>query len=157
MHYTPKSEKEVSETGLWPAGKYGFEIAKATDSVSKVKPDGTGGNEMIELTVKLFNDDGQSKSVFDYLMPLESVAYKLRHASAACGLLEKYETGLLMAEDFVGKTGFLKLKIQKDKTGQYPDKNVIADYVAEEAAISDVIPPATVHTPAPVPNDDIPW
>ena len=34
-----------------------------------------------------------------------------------------------MADEMIGRTGRCKLNVQKDKTGQYPDKNGIADYL----------------------------
>ena len=53
---------------------------------------------------------------------------RLRHAAAACGLLDKYLNGILSDDDFVGRRGKLKLTIEKGTKG-YPDKNVVADYV----------------------------
>ena len=131
MKFQPKSDKEIAEERLLPAGEYGFEISGGVEKTSKA------GNEMIELTVRVFKEDGNFLLVTDYLM--ESMMYKLSHAAKACGLESKYNAGSLQGEDFVGKTGKLKLKIQSDKNGQYPDKNVIADYIVpkdgEEAAI----------------------
>ena len=121
MKYTPKTEKEIAEENLWPAGEYDFEVTAGEDTQSEA------GNDMIKLTVQIFNNEGRSRLVDDYL--LESIAYKLRHACDACGLIETYETGELSGADFIQKTGRLKLGIQKDKTGAYPDKNVINDYI----------------------------
>ena len=125
MHFTPKTEKEIAEANLWPAGEYSFEIAKAENAVSK------SGNEMIKLSLNIVNNEAKSKVVFDYL--LEAIEYKLRHCADACGLLVKYETGMLDAMDFEGKTGVLKLGIQKG-TDRYPnDKNSISDYIVGAA------------------------
>lgn len=124
MRFTAKSEKEVQEEGLLPKGNYSFEISDAKDEVSK------SGNEMIKLILNVYDENGNSRLIFDYL--LESIAYKLRHAAEACGLLEKYESELLIAEDFKGKTGIVSVGIQKDKTGNYPDKNTIKDYVIKK-------------------------
>jgi hypothetical protein len=82
---------------------------------------------MIELKVKVSGPDGSARIITDYLV--EQRAYKLRHAAEACGLLDKYNTGCLTNSDFRKKRGKLKLGIEKDKTGKYPDKNVVADYV----------------------------
>lgn len=126
MQFTPKTEKEIAEENLWPVGEYGFEITEAYDKVSN------SGNEMIELKLKVFNAEGGFKFIRDYL--LESLSYKLRHAATACGAIGKYESGQLVAGDFVGATGFVKLGIDKDKTGKYPDKNAVKDYVTQEDA-----------------------
>lgn len=124
MRFTAKTDKEIAEERLLPEGIYGFEISMGEDTTSKK------GNEMIKLTVRLFKDDGKFILVDDYL--LESMMFKLKHACDACGLSDKYQSGELVAADFVGKTGNLKLKIQKDTTGNYPDRNSIADYLVPE-------------------------
>lgn len=148
MKFQPKSAKEIAESGLLPEGEYPFEISGGTDKVSKT------GNEMIELVVRIYKPDGSFSIVYDYL--LESMAYKLRHAAEACGLLHEYESGILLGENFIGKTGTLKLKIQKDKNGVYADKNTISDYIVLKEG----------ETPAPLPEkkagddfkgDEIPW
>lgn len=137
MHFKPKTEKELLEMNLWTAGVYNFQIATATDEVSK------SGNEMIKLGLNVFNSEGTScKVVYDYL--LEAIPHKIRHLCEACGLLEKYEMGMLFAQDLIDKTGHLELIIQKDKSGKYADKNAVKDYVvqkvAEPAFIDDEIP-----------------
>ena len=121
MKFQAKTDKEIAEEGLLPEGNYGFEISGAEDTVSKA------GNDMIKLQVRVFNDDGQFIIMSDYL--LEAIAYKLKHCCDACGLSEKYESGEIVAEDFIGSTGELKLKIRKDPNGQYPDQNNIIDYI----------------------------
>lgn len=120
MKFTPKTEEEINADGLIPAGEYPFEITEATDQFSKA------GNEMIVLRVIVFHGSGES-IIYDYLM--EAVAYKLHHAAAACGLLEQYNSGNLDAALFEYKTGRCKVAIQKDKSGNYPDRNVIRDYI----------------------------
>jgi hypothetical protein len=132
MKFTPKSDKEISEERLLPEGTYGFEISGGVDKQSKA------GNDMIELTVRVFKPDGTFLLVTDYLM--EAILYKVSHAAKACGLEDKYNAGTLLGEDFIGKTGELKLGIQKDKNGQYPDKNVIKDYVVPKDGKSAAIP-----------------
>lgn len=122
MKFQPKSEKQIAEEGLYPEGSYSFEISSAENKTSK------SGNDMIQLKIKVYDNDGNFRFVDDYL--LESMAYKLRHAAFVCDLGDKYEAGDLDAFDFVGKTGNLSLKIQKDKKGEYPDKNVVKDYIA---------------------------
>jgi len=144
MKFQPKTEKEIAESNLWPVGEYSFEIIEGTDEISK------SGNEMIKLKVHVFNDEGNLKTITDYL--LESIAYKLHHAAAACNLTDKYEEGELQGHDFVGKTGTLKLGRQIDKSGQYPDKNSISDYLPRK----DDFAPSTPRKED-VLDDEIPW
>jgi hypothetical protein len=156
MRFQPKQENELSR--LLPDGEYGFEILDATDEVSK------NNNEMIKLKIALYDGEDVGAYAFDYLM--ESVAYKLRHCSIACGLLPQYESGELVANMFIGKIGQVKVIVQKDKTGQYPDKNVIKDYVTENVkqqparASQATRPSAGVPTgdnPPPHTDDDLPF
>ena len=127
MQFTPRSEKELSEENLFPAGTYPFEIVAAEDKVSKK------GNEMIELKLRVFHGE-RTQFVNDYL--LESIGYKLRHAAVTLGLEAKYDSGQIAARDFAGKEGWAKIKITSDKTGTYPDKNEVGDYVTEPKSVA---------------------
>ena len=127
MRVSPKTDKEIAEEGLWPVGTYDFEVIEAKDRTSKA------GADMIELRVKLFDEHGRSKVVFDYL--LDAMAGKLRHAAQAFDLLSEYENGQFLAVDCVGKTGQCKVSIQQDKNGMYPDRNGIADYVVSSKGL----------------------
>lgn len=149
MQFKPRTEKEIQEENLRPAGVYSFEIVDAKDETSKK------GNDMIKLSVRLYNTEGDDCGVIsDYL--LESLAYKLRHAAVACGLEEKYVGGNITADDFIGKMGDLKLSIRKDKTGQYPDQNSIQDYVVKkDGEVADGPPPG--HPAAASLDDSIPF
>jgi hypothetical protein len=121
MNFQPKTEREIADAKLWPKGDYDFEILDAWEKRS------AAGNEMIELKLRLSNGNGLTRSLPDYL--LSKRAGKLRHCAAACGLVDKYLTGLLSDDDFVGKRGRLRLGIEKDRTGNYPPKNVVIDYL----------------------------
>lgn len=147
MRFEPKSEADVASANLFPAGTYDFEVQAAEDQVSKA------GNEMIKLTLRVYAQDGSFTTVFDYL--LESVAYKLRHAAAACGLMRAYDSGRLEASDFEGRSGRCKLRIQKDKDGQYPDKNTVSDYLPQPDAGER--PPPQVARETALVDDDIPF
>lgn len=153
MQVSPKTEKEIMEANLWPVGEYSFEIITATEKVS------SKSNEMMELKINVFNDNGHSRILFDYLMDTPTMAYKLRHCCEVTGLLEQYEQGTLLERDFDGKTGTLKLNIQKDKTGAYPDKNGVADYITENSAkpLDHQKTKASAYVPEPDMDDEIPF
>ena len=127
MNFEPRSEKQIVEEKLWRKGVYQFEVIAATEKTSQA------GNPMIELTLRLSDGNGSVRVISDYLVAKR--AAKLRHAAAACGLLDRYETGCLGEGDFAGKRGKLKLAVEKGKNG-YSDKNVVADYVPEERALA---------------------
>lgn len=147
MKFEPKTEDEVQEAGLLAAGEYDFEVAEASDEVSKKD------NEMIKLKLRVYNSDGGFSTVFDYL--LESVAYKLRHFAFATGIGERYESGALVASDCEQKTGRCKIATQPAKDG-YAAKNVVRDYITTN---SDMVQKAAVNVrkaQAPL-DDDIPF
>jgi len=125
MDFQPKTEKQILEEGLFPIGEYSFEIAEAEEAVSK------RGNQMIKLTLNVQNDQGGGIVVFDYLM--DAMPLKLRRCAEACTLLHKYNEGHLDAFDLQGKTGLLKLAIEKDETGKYPDKNTVNEYLVKDS------------------------
>jgi len=120
MNFNPKTEEEIAASKLWKKGEYPFEILSATEKASN-----RSGNQMIELKVRVTNDS-VVRTITDYL--LEKRMEKLSHAAKACGLQAKYGAGSLEAIDFVGKSGRLKLGVEKGKDG-YPARNVITDYV----------------------------
>jgi hypothetical protein len=123
MRFTPKTEQEIQQALLLPDGEYDFEVISALDKQSK------SGNDMIELKLRVFHEQSE-RFITDYLM--EAMAFKLRHFCGAAGLMDEYESGALAAGMCVGKAGRVKLIIQKDKTGAYPDKNSVRDYVTED-------------------------
>lgn len=142
MRFKPLSDKELQALNLIEAGTYDFEVLEAKDRQSK------SGNEMIELKLKIWDNNGHERFVYDYL--LESMSYKLKHFCECTGLLQKYEDGELRDVHCVGKSGKLDLIIQKDKTGQYGDKNSVKNYIVASAA-----QPVANHHPEL--NDDIPF
>jgi hypothetical protein len=94
MDFQPQTEKQIADSKLLPKGNYDFEIVDAEEKKS------SAGNDMIELKVQVSKGNGLARTLPDYLVPKR--AEKLRHCCAACGLLEKYERGVLADDDFVG-------------------------------------------------------
>jgi hypothetical protein len=120
MNVTPFDEKDLPKN-LLEKGEYDFEVTESADMVSR------NGNEMIKLKIAVWVGEKVRCYLFDYL--LDALPAKLRHACDSFGLLDKYQSGNLKADDFYGRTGKGKIGIKSDSTGQYPDKNIISDYV----------------------------
>lgn len=154
MKFTPKTEAEIQLEGLLPKGEYPFEVVSAKEKTSKK------GNEMIEVKLEIFAEDGSSRFLFDYLM--EKMAFKLRHFCASTKLIASYEAGTLKASDIQGKAGVCKVGVKEDPTGEFLPKNEIKDYVFEAAGVQQDAPepkrdakkPAVVNE---LENDDIPF
>lgn len=148
MKFAPKTETEVQEAGLQPAGDYDFEVAEASDEVSKKD------NEMIKLKLRVYSDNGGYFTVFDYL--LESIPYKLRHFAYATGVSPAYEAGTLLARDCDQRTGRCKIAIQPAKDG-YPAKNIVRDYLPEEKQNGAAAPKPTTKPAPELVDDEIPF
>ena len=125
MQFQPKSEEDCKRTfEPIPKGEYEFEVLESTDEVSK------NGNEMIKINLAIYNGAKVVCRVFDYLLP--KMEAKLRHACDSCGLLDRYQAGNIQAQDFIGRTGKVKIKIGKE-TPEYPAKNEVEDYCCRPA------------------------
>lgn len=134
MRFDPKTETEV--LNLLPKGVYFFEVTNAKDTSSKA------GNDMMVLTLKVYNDE-QSKTITDYLVgQIDSMAYKIRHFAESIDMLTEYESGEMLAETVIGAAGQCKVDID-EKDPAFPPKNVIRDYVKR------VVKQGAPSTPAP--------
>jgi len=145
----PLNQEQLKQGDLLPAGIYDFEVVNADDRIS------SKGNEMIALMLSVYAPNGKTYNVFDYL--LESLEYKLGHFCEATGLLDKYQQGHFSSSDCVGRSGKCKIYIQQDKSGQYPDKNSVADYLPPDerkSQSSKTLPPSTNQDGF---DDDIPF
>jgi hypothetical protein len=138
MIFKPKTEHELATDDLWAPGQYDFEVREADETISK-----TSGADMIKLTLYVFRPDGERRTVFDYLVGTEGGQRKVRSFAQAVGLLAQYEKGELLAIDMVQRTGQLKLRVEQDKSGQFPDKNSVADYLKPKAAPASVAQPVS--------------
>lgn len=154
MKFQPKSEAEFATAGLWPASIVDFEVIEATDEISK-----SSGAEMVKLKIYLFNDRGEKRTVFDYLVSSEKALFKVHQFAKATGLLGAYEAGEMEALDMQGRTGRCKIAIQSDP--QYGDKNVIREYLPQSSMSPAPLAPAPARS-APrgggsIESDEIPF
>ena len=144
MRFQPKSKEEAERGPLLPDGEYEAVVHEAEDTESKK------GNEMLKLTLDVYGPDGERVRVWDYL--LDQFSFKLYHFCESAGLLDKYNTGVLVDADCVGARVMAKIATQEGE-GSYPDRNVVVDYVGSVGA----------DTPAPgkgevtITPDDIPF
>jgi hypothetical protein len=122
MKFEPKTAKEIDELGLLPVGEYDFLVHEAEDTQSKK------GNDMAVVKLLIDGPSGEIKIV-DYLVAIDSMAYKIRHFAESVGLLAEYEKGEMPAEIMVGKTGKCKLVVAPAKDG-YRAKNTVSDYLS---------------------------
>lgn len=122
LEFQPKTEEELNQSILLEKGEYDFDVVGAVEGTSK-----NSGKPMITLTLRVYAPDGNTTTVFDYL--LASVEYKVKHFCDTAGLVNEYQLGILTADMCLNKCGKCKLGIDKDETGKYKDKNVVKDYI----------------------------
>lgn len=131
MKVTPRTEEDLKSINLIPEGIYNFEVLEATEKLSK------SGNEMIELKLGIWDNNGTMRVIFDYL--LDAMEHKLRHFCVVTGLEDKYKSEEITSNDCIGKSGKAHLVIQKGKDKQdgtkYPDRNSVQDYVTDDKKI----------------------
>lgn len=140
MKVTPKTDDELNPL-LFP-GEYDAEVIKAEEKIS------AKGNDMIAIVLRVFHDGSVPVLVNDYL--LDSVPDKLKRFCESAGLINEYEAGELDADGCKGASVRVKLKIDKDKTGDFPDKNAVAGYVAKRKLPLNPEAKGTGHTGAKV-------
>jgi hypothetical protein len=138
MRVNPIDKKSADENAPsfdpWPRGEYDFLVHESLEQESN------SGNEMIKLTLHVFNRGAQRRVVFDYLVNTEKGAWKQRHFADSIGITRQYEAGDLSPRYMTGKPGRCKLRIDQGD-GSFAPKNVVEDYLAKEESH---------HTPPPV-------
>lgn len=148
MNYIPKTEEELAQESLLPDGTYDFEIIETSEGYSKK------GNEMITLKLCVFDTDGSTRNIFDYIALGNNFGErKLRHAANACGLIDVYMSGKLADITFLNATGKILVKQQKG-TDDFPlPKNIVSDYLPRD----DNAPAKPPRPAREIINDDVPF
>lgn len=126
MRVEPKTEAEIQAMNLRNPGEYDFLVVDAIEKRS------SKGNDMVELKLQMEDSEGRQFTLFDYLVSIDSMAYKLRHFAETTGLIAEYEKGDMAAEYMQGRTGKCKVGTQPAKA-PYPAKNIVTDYVGTGA------------------------
>lgn len=143
MNFPPLSEEEV--LNLLPNGEYDFLVKAAEDKVSKA------GNDMIKLTISIWDDKNIEHTIFDYL--LTSMMYKVKHFADSVGLEAEYKAGGYTADHCVNKSGRCKVFIDNPEDSNFPPKNAIRDYIKGTVKIE----PPKPHPDQNLFDSDIPF
>jgi hypothetical protein len=152
MKFQPKTEKEIAEEGLIPAGTIcDFEVLEAEEKTSRA------GNAMIALQLKVWRPNGQTTLVRDWLL-LDQM-WKLHAFCAAVDKLAEYEAGEIDPFELKGVTGRAKIGV-KPASGDYPAGNSVQGYIKAEGAASPAKAAPAKAAPARIPHkvdDEIPF
>ena len=124
LQFEPKKEDDLVDLLL--PGEGIFKVIDATKKISK------SGSEMIEIKLKVEDQEGNEAIIYDYLTTKSNFSLrKLRHFCYSCDLNKSYEMGILQVNDCKYKIGKLKIEIQKG-LGEYQDKNIVKDYIIKD-------------------------
>jgi len=145
FQYDVMSEQEAIEErfSLLKEGNYDAVIISSQDKQSST------GNPMMDITLQVFDDQGRSRDVRDFLVFTKKMMWKIIHFSNSAGVLKEYEDGKLCSEVALGKRVQVKIIIEEGKEipadklngkpsgSKYQDKNKVEDYIKKE--ISEII------------------
>jgi hypothetical protein len=115
--FDPKKAEDKKFICL-PKGEYEVEINEVVQKVSKA------GNDMLELTLTAYAEDGSKVRLFDYIVN-DSGLWKLKALCKAVGI--EFD-GTLEEQLLVGKRMKAKIDLRKS-TDKYPEKNQVAEYL----------------------------
>lgn len=118
MKYNPNDAAPPLLTEGW----YDATILQAEEKISKAE------NPMIDATFRVF---GGPSPVLLHVYFVANKQASLSRLKKLCGVVGvDFDAGEVQPDQLVGHDIAVHVKTQEDKTGQYPDKNVIA-YFAE--------------------------
>ena len=123
MRFKPMSEEDIQAMNLLPPGVYQFEVIDAVEKKDK------NNKEFMALILKVWDNDGRERKVFSNLF----TERLLRHFCVSTNMIEKYEMGVINPIDCLGKSGCAEFGIEKDKTGKWPDKNSVIDFITKDS------------------------
>jgi hypothetical protein len=128
MKLTPRTEIEAQKVSHRALLHVGWRDGRITEAVEKPSK---RGNDMIQLTVIVLDEDGNERTLPDWLLDSGPGALKLRHAAEAVGAMPQYEAGELTQAQFPAHD--VRVKISVEKRRGYPDANRIDDYAVATA------------------------
>lgn len=143
MRFNP----EDAVANLWPEEWYDAAIVVAEERPSK-----KSGNPMLDVIFRCFGGPGGAIDVHVYFVA--GNAQSISRLEKLCKAVAiPFSKGEVTPEQLSGKSLKCLVKIQKDETGQFGDKNVVAAF--QMAKGTQIV--ADGETPPPVPDDDIPF
>jgi hypothetical protein len=148
MSFSDYTDDELNKTDLLPEGEYDFEIVKSELTTSK-----KSGNEMIALLLRVFDDQGGSHFVNDYIVASPNMKWKIKSILSAVNL-----PAPIVSDDLPGRSG--KVQIKLVPAGEFPAKNEVKAYGEKAGKASSDPAPQTFKPSAPAPvieEDDIPF
>lgn len=128
-----EEQLEAMKRKLLP-GIYTFEVIDASEKVSK-----STNKPMIELILKIYDNNGFEFIIYDYLVSDQKSSWKIKDFCESIGKPEIYQTGTINVLSLAGNSGRLATKIERY---QERDKARVKEYLPslEETFKDDDIP-----------------
>lgn len=159
--YEVLSEEEAMQERfqILKEGEYDGYIELSEDKVSQ-----NSGNPMMAMTLTLFDTEGKSHQVKDYLVFTKSMLWKVIHCADSAGLSEEYKLKKFCSDAVKGKRIKAKIGIEagnlipddklngKPYGSKYPDKNKVEDYIKRIPVNAPSLP-----TDSDTEDDDVPF
>lgn len=121
------SDQEImQERGILPEGIYNFQVIKAEKRIS------SAGNPMLELKLKVWDANGKTYTVRDFLVATRKMAWKIKHFWESVGQPEKYN-GQFTISDCLNVCGLFRCVVEKDSNGY--DQAKVQDYVTNKPPV----------------------
>lgn len=133
-----KEEAMKERFDLLPDGIYQAVIEQSTDKIS------SAGNPMMELILSVYDSDGQSHTVKDYLVFTPKMMWKVIDCAESAGVIKDYESKKFCSDVIRGCD--VSVTIGTEKGGLipedrlngkshgscYPDKNKVIGYLVNK-------------------------
>lgn len=140
------TDEQIGGMNLIPEGMYDFQVVKCEDKVSQ------SGNSMLKLQLKIWDNEGRERTVFDYLVSTANWAWKVKHFFESIDAMNIYEQKKVDESSIRDRCGKLNLIINEQKKGDYAGtkQNSVKDYLKSEHSLKT----DTKNDPF---NDDVPF
>jgi hypothetical protein len=130
-----ETEAMAERFQLIKAGEYDAVITASKDAVS------SSGNPMMDMTVCVYDNDGNKHEIRDFLVFTKTMMWKVIHFVTSAGILTLYESRKLCSDTAINCRVRVKVGVEEGKEipedklngkpygSKYPDKNKIEDYL----------------------------
>lgn len=140
MKYDPKTDDDLETELLLDDGEYQFKVVECEEKYDK------NNNDMFALILRVFGRGGDNRNVYDYISPAW-MHQKFKRFFYAVGLGDLYETGAADTAAILNAQGAVVISTEKQQG--YKARNVVVDYIPEEASVPQAAPAAD--------DDDLPF
>lgn len=160
FNYRPHTEAEIKSFTLMTKGIYTFEVIEVheTDQYGHPLVD-KNQNAMFKVRLKLWDQEGRERYLFDFFSSADSMAWKLRHYCSTIGLLDDYDAGKFKPVDALNCNGKCEVIIRparpkNDGSGDFwPESNSVKDYIKSD---KDIVLQSQAKVDTNFVDDDIP-